>query len=126
AAILVAGDRPRADIDVAPEDRVAHVAEMIDLAAHANAACLDFDEIADVNLVGKNRRRPYARIRPNAAFCTNRGIFDKRERSDRGAVTDEYIPKHTVGADPDVVSELDFAFEDAVDVDHNIAAAVDR
>src|SRR6476661_5550294 len=53
--VVVAGDRPGADVDVAPHRCITDVRQVIRLAALADGARLDLDEVADVNLVRQIR-----------------------------------------------------------------------
>src|SRR6185369_1684083 len=66
-AVVVAGDRARTDVDVAPDRRVAHVGQVVRLAALADGARLHLDEVADVNLVRQTRAWPDARVRADPA-----------------------------------------------------------
>ena len=52
-AIIVAGNRSRADVDALADHGIAYVAEVVGLAAVRDDAILDFNEITDVNLVGQ-------------------------------------------------------------------------
>src|SRR5580692_6435273 len=63
--IVVAGDRAGTDIDRAPNLAVADVGEVIGLAARANDAVFDLDEVAEVHAVGQLRLRPQTRERPD-------------------------------------------------------------
>src|SRR5262245_3428728 len=50
-AVVVAGDRPGADIGAGADDCVADIAQVISLSAALDHCLLDLDEITDVNVV---------------------------------------------------------------------------
>ncbi len=52
-AIVVAGNRSRADVDALANYGIAYVAEVVGLAAARNDAIFDLDKITDVNFVGQ-------------------------------------------------------------------------
>ena len=54
-AVVVAGDRARADVDVLTDRGIADVAQVVDLRAAADAAVLDLDEVADLDALGELR-----------------------------------------------------------------------
>src|SRR5882672_2480957 len=75
--VVIAHDGPRTDVHVPAHLAVADVAEVVGLGALADAARLDLDEIADVDLRCelRARPRPRARVRPDAAFRADVGVF---------------------------------------------------
>src|SRR5882757_583513 len=61
--VVVANDRPRADVDVLPGSRVADVSKMVGLAAGPERTCFQLHKIAHVHLVGEHGCRANARVR---------------------------------------------------------------
>src|SRR6185369_17410098 len=125
-AVVVAGDRARTDVDVAPDRRVAHVGQVVRLAALADGARLHLDEVADVNLVRQTRAWPDARVRADPATRPDVGAVDMRIRRDRRRRADFHISENAVRADADRIAERHVAFENAADVDRYVAAAGQR
>ncbi len=70
-AVVVAGNRPGADIDIFSNDGIADVTEMIRFAAGGNGAIFDLDEIADMNLVGEPGSGTDAGVRSNTAVSSD-------------------------------------------------------
>ena len=66
-AVVIAGDGAGADIDLLADGRVAEVGQVIGLAARAEDAVLDLDEVADVHARGQAGARPEARERTDVA-----------------------------------------------------------
>src|SRR5690242_17475602 len=124
-SVVVRGDRARAVVHAAAEDRVADVGEMIRLRPGAERACLHFDEVADVDLLSKVCAGSEARVRADAAVPTDRRRIEVRERLDEGAGPDGHVAQHAVGADVCPVVEAYVSLEDAADVDGHIATADD-
>src|ERR1039458_4605090 len=56
-AVIVAGDRPGADVDLAADRGIADVAQVVHLAAGTDLAVLDLDEITQVHAIGDAHRR---------------------------------------------------------------------
>src|SRR4030067_2683514 len=79
-AVVIAGDRARADIDAAAPGAVADVAEMIGLAVCRDLAVLDLDEIADMHPVMQSRTWAQSRIRTDAAVNSRFAAVDVAER----------------------------------------------
>src|SRR3954453_12644268 len=52
-AVVIARDRPGADVDAGAYFRVADVGEMVRFRATAQAACLHLHEVADMDFVGQ-------------------------------------------------------------------------
>ncbi|OIQ78427.1 hypothetical protein GALL_398640 [mine drainage metagenome] len=84
-AIEIAGDGAGTDVHVAPYRGVADIAEVVDLAAGADLAVLDFDEIADVRFRRQLGAGPQARIGADAATFADRGAVDVGVGGDAGA-----------------------------------------
>src|SRR3954463_3539434 len=62
-AVVVAGDGTRADVHLGSDVGIADIAEMVRLRAFADAARLDLDEVADVDLVAQALAPGHARGR---------------------------------------------------------------
>ena len=60
--VVVRRDRSRAEVHAGAHGRVADVGQMVGLRPAADGACLDFDEIAHVNIGSKIRARAQARV----------------------------------------------------------------
>ena len=125
-AVVVARDRARADVHVAPDRRIADVGQVVGLRPRRDVARLHLDEIADVNVFRETRAGPYARVRADAAALADRRVFHVTERLDTGARPDRHVLHDAVGADFDTVGELNFTFEYAVHVDAHVAPAAER
>jgi len=87
-------------------------------------AVLDLDEIADMHLVAQHRAGAQPRIRADHAVFADGGVLDMAKRRDARATTDAAIFQHAVGGDADVIGQFDAAFEHAIHVDADIAAAM--
>src|SRR5687767_14438094 len=57
-AVVVAGDGPRADVDVIADGGVAEIRQVIHLRSGAERRLLQFDEVADLGALAHCRRRP--------------------------------------------------------------------
>ena len=75
-AVVVAGDRAGADVDVAADRGVAKIGQVVGLRAVADLGGLGLDEVADVDLVCQPGSRPQARVRPDAALLSDYGAID--------------------------------------------------
>ena len=69
---------------------------------------------------------PQPRERPDAATLAELGVVEMREGEHLGAGADADVFQHAVRSHPDVVAEAHAALEHAVDVDRNVAAALER
>ena len=66
-AVVVAGDRAGADVDLLADHRVAEIGEVVGLRAAAERGLLQLDEVADVRVLADVRLRPDVRERPELA-----------------------------------------------------------
>src|SRR5581483_1385524 len=125
-AVVVAGDGAGADVDVPADLAVADVGEMVGLGARADAARLHLDEVADVHVPGEHGAGPDARVRAETAVRPDLGLVEVAEGLDARARPDLDVPQHAVRADADAVAQLHPPLEHAVDVDRDVAAALER
>src|SRR5437016_2867825 len=105
-AVVVAGDGARADVDGVADLGVANVREMVRLGAGAEAARLDLDEVADMDLPRQMGAGPQPRKRPDAAALADFGVVEMREGEHLGAGADADVLQHAVGPDANVVADL--------------------
>jgi len=122
-AVVIAGDGAGADVDLLAHGAVADVGEVVDLAAVVHLAVLDLDEVADMHRLRQLGAGAEAGERSDAAIRADLGFLEQAERGDARVRRDARIAQHAVGADPDVVAQRHFAFENAVDVDFHVAPA---
>src|SRR5207237_6159358 len=115
-----------ADVDGVADLGVANVREMVRLGAGAEAARLDLDEVADMDVLGQIGAGPQPRKRPDAAALADCGVVEVREGEHLAAGADADVSQHAARPDPDVVAEAHPALEHAVDVDRDVAAALER
>ena len=87
-AVVIAGDGAGADVDVSADAGIAHVAQMIRLAARADLAVLHFDEVADVHAAVQDGSGPQAREGSDAAVLADRRLIDDAVREDLGVGAD--------------------------------------
>ena len=124
--IVIAGDRPRPDVDIPAGGRVTNIGEMVGLAARPKSACLDLDEVAHVHLVVQNGCRTNARVRSDATSRADFGAIDMRERRNVRAFADRDVLQHAVRCNRNARGERHRTFEDAADVDRDVASARQR
>src|SRR5690606_24300450 len=91
-----------------------------------NDAVLDLDEVAQMHAGAEHGARTGAGVGPDHAGLAHGGAVDVAEGLDAGAGADAGVADHAVGADAHAVAELDLAFEDAIDVDLDVAAHGER
>src|SRR5262245_35872442 len=125
-AVVVAGDRSRADVDARAHLGVADVGEMVGLGAGADTARLDLDEVADVHVLGEARAGAQPRIGTDAAVRADLRGLELRERGDHGVRPERDVTQYAVRPDAHPVAEADFALEHAVDVDRDVAPALEQ
>ena len=112
-AIVVAGDRPGADIRALADAGVADIRQVIDLGASFKRRRLHLDEIADLGLRAELRARPQARERADRGSLADVGTFEVRERTNgRALLHHDTRPEHDVGLDDDVRSKLGIGREE--------------
>src|SRR5262245_2571394 len=75
-AVVVAGHRPGADIHLRAHGRVAHVAEVVGLAAGADLAVLHLDEVAEMHAVREPRAAADAGERADGAARAGNEAFE--------------------------------------------------
>src|SRR3546814_65516 len=92
-AVVIAGNRARADIDALADGRVANVREMVGLGCAAQRAFLDLDKIAHMRARPDVGPRTQARIRPDTRFVGNDGILYMSVGIDVGAPAHRRIPR---------------------------------
>src|SRR5476649_2349523 len=122
-AVVVAGDGAGADVDARTNGGVADVGQVVGLAVRGDLAVLDFDEIADVYVLGQLGARAQARVRSDDGGGPDHRAFDVAKRLDAGAGGDAGIDDDAVRADGDAVRQFDLAFEHAADIDADVASA---
>ena len=86
--VVVAGDRPRADVDLGTNRRIAEIRQMIDLRLGSKCGFLQLYE------------RSYVRFRPDGGFRSQVG-----ERTDRGTVGNVCADDHAEIFHGDVTAE---------------------
>src|SRR5947208_10738123 len=125
-AVVVASDGSSTHVHAATDLGVADVREVVGLGAGAEAARLDLDEVSNMHVLRQTDAGPQPRERPDAATLAELGVVEMREREHLGAGADADVFQHAVRSDPDVVAEAYPALEHAVDVDRDVAAALER
>ena len=81
-AVIVAGDRARADVRAGSHSDVAQIGQMVRLGSFAEHRFLRFDEIADLRLFAEDRAGAQACERANLAARADDGAFDMAIRAD--------------------------------------------
>src|SRR6185437_6214044 len=125
-AVVVAGDGARADIDAGADVTVAHVAEMIDLAARADRAVLDLDEIAQVHAGGQARAGPQVRERADTTVRSDLRFVYDAVRVQQCARADAAVAKDAIAPDVHPVFEPHRPLQRDVHIQQHIAAHLDR
>src|SRR5581483_7698052 len=125
-AVVVGGDGARADVNLAPDRAVADVREMVHLARFGDVGLLDFDEIADVHVVGEPGARAQPGERTDAAIGADLRFLDNTVRQYFRSRADRAVADHVVRSDAYPVRKRHSSFEDDIDVDLDIAAARER
>src|SRR5260370_680955 len=97
-AIAVACDRTGANVDAGAGLESGDGCEVVRLRARAEAARLDLDEIAHVDVVGEARAGPQPRERADAATRADFGLLEVRNRAHLAARGYRDIAQHAVGA----------------------------
>ena len=82
-AVVVTGDRAGADIGGSADRGVADVAQVVGLDPGRQRGGLDFDEVADVNVVFQFGAGTQAGERADDAAGTDVGALDVAERADQ-------------------------------------------
>src|SRR5699024_1515119 len=120
--VIVAGNGARTNVDAVTDGRIAHVAEMIDLAAFAHLGLLDFDKVPDPRASRQPRTGTQARERAHDALLAHLRTVQHAVRLHPRATGKGAVADYTVGTDGDVVPEPHVALEHHVDIDRAIAA----
>ena len=121
--VIIAGNGPRANIDVSPHRRVSNIREVVYLAAFADSGFLDLAEIADVGLPGQNCSGPQTGKGTDPGGLANFRPVQMRERKNLRIGSNGHIAKHTIGTDLHPVAKRHLSFKEAADIDENIPAA---
>jgi hypothetical protein len=74
--VVVRRDRSCAEVDARAHGRVADIGQMIGLRPATDGACLDFDEIAHVDVGSKIRARAQARIGADLGIRADRRTLE--------------------------------------------------
>src|SRR5487761_2179275 len=122
-AIVVAGDGARTDVHPAAHGAVADIAQVISLAPFAYLAILDLYKISDMRIVVQFRPGTQPCVWADVAVGTYLTIVDVTEWRNLGSLSNGCITNDTVSANSHEVSQVYLAFEDATDVDLDIAPA---
>src|SRR5690606_20967869 len=125
-AVVVAGNGTGAYVYTLANDRIADIGQVIGLGTLAQLALLDFHEIADMSLSTDVGAGTPARIGPYASFICDLRFLDMAEGLDMRAGADNRVFDDAVRTDADAVGQLDHAFENASDVNIDIAPAFQR
>src|SRR5690606_7754832 len=125
-AVVVAGDGAGTDVDAGADLGIAQVAEVVGLAAGAQAGLLGFDEIADVHALGQLGAGAEARVGADAGGTVAEHAFQVAMGADLGAGGQLDIAQPAERADAHAVAKHHPAFEHHVHVDLDVAAGLDR
>ena len=85
-AVVIAGDRARADVRARADARIADIGQMIDLRTALDRRLLDLDEVADVSVLGDVRAGAQPRIRPEDRTGGDARVLEVAEALDRDVV----------------------------------------
>src|SRR5574337_1742541 len=89
--LIVAGDRPGANIDTLSDAGVADVAQMWDLGPFTDDRLLDLHEVSDLDSLPKRSLRPQVCVGPDLAPVTDLTLLDNAPIQDYGIVADRRI-----------------------------------
>ncbi len=117
-AVVVAGDRHGAHVDLAADRGVPDVAQVVRLAARADLAVLHLDEVADARAVAEHLRVA-ARVETHVDLAEQARREDRRDRVFRELVTAVDLQRH----DRPVGLRIELDLLDAADDD---ACRLDR
>ncbi len=87
-AVVVAEDRPGADVGLLAHRSVAQIGQVVGLGAPAHLDLLDLDEVADVGLLADVRARPQPRVGSDDGARTHDRPFQMAEGADHRAGLD--------------------------------------
>ena len=119
-AVIIAGDGPRADVDVTANAGIADVGEMADLGARTDRGLFDFNEVADVGPVRDVRLGSQAGEGSDLGTLPRPRVLDDRVGQDSAIGADGAIFEEAVGAYADAIAQLYLTLEEAVDIDGDI------
>ena len=125
-SVIIAGDRPRPDIDPFPHGRVAQIRQMIRLGPGTQFRIFQFDEIADFGLFSQHRTGTKVRKRPD------RGMVLQDRTLHQGTVRDgDGLPNHAVrhpgmGSNDAFGPDCRSTFQRHARVEHGVRADRDR
>ncbi len=106
-AVVVAGDRPGADVRLGADIRVAEIRQVVRLGARAEFRCLHLDEVADMHLLAKIGAGAQPGVWPHDAVRADNAAFQVTERPDLRTGRDLYArTEYDVGFDRHVRREL--------------------
>lgn len=123
--VVIAGNGASTNIHLIANFSVAHIAEVIDLAAFANHGFLDFHKVADPGFFLKFGAWPQSGKRANLTPGSDNRIFKNGVCLDNGTFPDNRVANHTTGFDINVIRQLNLAFENHIDVQGNVMASLD-
>ena len=98
--------------------------QVIGFGACGHAAVFDFDEVADMHVVGKLRCRTQAREGSDYAVSADLRVIDDGKWRDSGAARDGCIANDAVGADCYALAQAVITLKNAIDVDAYVATAI--
>src|ERR1700712_4531756 len=90
-AIVITGDRARANIHARADIRIADITQMIRLRAAPEHRVFHFHEVADMRFVAEHRAWPQTRVRSEHDVRAGRAAFNMRERINARAVANRSI-----------------------------------
>ena len=99
-AVVVAGDRAGADVDLLADRRVAQIREVIGLGPAAEPRLLELDEIPDASVGFDLRPGPDVRERSDRRPRADGRVRDDRVIENRHAVADRRVRQADVGVQP--------------------------
>ena len=125
-AVVVAGNGAGADVDTAAQRGVADVAQMVNLAARANARFFGFHEIADARAGRQSRARAQASVGSDAARLIQHRILKVAHRVHRTAGPHAGVAQHAVGSDAHALAQNHLPFEHAIHIDKHVSPTIQR
>src|SRR5206468_883213 len=105
--VIIARDRASPDIGARSDFAVADIGEVVGLGPRAEPGRLDFDEIADVHLLFKDRSWAQSSKWTDPRTHSDHRSFEVRERADPRPLADRDAGTESdVGFDDDIAAEL--------------------
>src|SRR5207249_7143076 len=102
--VKIRRDRPRTNVHIFADHRVADIAEMAHLGVSPQPRSFHLREVADVDTLAQVRSRPQMAVRPDVNPWFQHGVLDRR-RSDHTSVSDARV--HNDRRRPDDASDTD-------------------